>query len=431
MRILIISYLFYPGTSARAVRWSSLASYWGEQGHRVYVITAANLQNKSMDKKVKVIQVKENLLGRIRNIFENYSKQVVQADGDNQGSFFLLKALKSVIKILYKRVLRNIQWPDYAWTWRSNATSAAIDLLDNKDFDLMISVSHPFTSHLIAKKIKKKYPDLKWIADIGDPFYFLKESPLNNYLFYKHVNKKAEESILNLCDEISVTTSGTKKIYESLFSNLYEKTKVIPPLLSNDAADLFSSKKSKNIVGDSIKLSFIGTLYPSIRNPYFLLKALDFASEKVKKEIEVHFYGPVYNFSISSGEFKNISVSFHGNVSRSKALKEMLNTDILINLGNSTAFQLPSKVVEYLASGNKILNVISIRDDSSSKFFSHYSNCKTIFINENISENLLEELRSYLESFSLSDSDEGRNSNEWVEKYSVKNIAEKYEKLFS
>ena len=86
----------------------------------------------------------------------------------------------------------------------------------------------------------------------------------------------------------------------------------------------------------------MGTLYSEIRHPEGLLKLLDAASKNLDKKLEIHFVGPTNNVDISSFSFPNISIDFHGPVGRDIVLKYLLDSDFLINIGNSTKFQLPS-----------------------------------------------------------------------------------------
>ena len=50
----------------------------------------------------------------------------------------------------------------------------------------------------------------------------------------------------------------------------------------------------------------------------------------------------------------------------------MAEADVLVNIGNRTSYQLPSKVVEYAAFGKPILNFLASPDDSSAVFLSKY-----------------------------------------------------------
>jgi hypothetical protein len=53
-------------------------------------------------------------------------------------------------------------------------------------------------------------------------------------------------------------------------------------------------------------------------------------------------------------------------------------SNILINICNDTFYQLPSKVVEYAASGKPVLNFSKSDRDSSVHFFEEYGNASTI-----------------------------------------------------
>mgnify|MGYP003965942691 FL=1 len=59
-------------------------------------------------------------------------------------------------------------------------------------------------------------------------------------------------------------------------------------------------------------------------------------------------------------------------MARAVALKANFEADILINIGNDTNYQLPSKLVDYAASGLPIVNIVSVADDSSLDFLSNY-----------------------------------------------------------
>ena len=57
---------------------------------------------------------------------------------------------------------------------------------------------------------------------------------------------------------------------------------------------------------------------------------------------------------------------------RAAALAAMQSADALVNVGNATRYQLPSKVVEYAATGKPVVNIVAGDDDSSAAFFRRY-----------------------------------------------------------
>ena len=65
----------------------------------------------------------------------------------------------------------------------------------SKDFDSVISVSLPFTSHVCASIVVKELKT-KWVMDIGDPFSLKEQSPENNTILYSFLNRFIEKKIL-------------------------------------------------------------------------------------------------------------------------------------------------------------------------------------------------------------------------------------------
>lgn len=93
------------------------------------------------------------------------------------------------------------------------------------------------------------------------------------------------------------------------------------------------------------------------------MKAIDTLIRSVQgHKIELHFYGAINDcqeeFDACPAALKQ-SLFVHGLVSRENVLQAMVDADILVNIGNDCEAQLASKVVEYMAVGKPILNVIS------------------------------------------------------------------------
>ena len=271
-----------------------------------------------------------------------------------------------------------------------------------------------------------KYPNIRWIIDIGDPFSFLVESPPNNFLLYNRLNKFIERKYFSLSDCISVTTSETKREYLKLFPENKEKIKVIPPVLSTEASNMFRTRAKKpQSHHKTLRLVYVGTLYSGIRHPKNMLNMLEVVRTTLNSDFEVHFIGPVNDVDIS--KLADSYTYFHGSVSHDAALQFMLDADILINIGNSTRFQLPSKLVEYVCTGNPVLNIISTNDDSSHAFLSSYQMSKTVCLSGDITNDIVREVSDYIKlvsthSLILND--------EYLSKYSVPNISKQYELMF-
>jgi hypothetical protein len=56
MKILIISYSYYPDLNPRAFRWTSIAEYWARKNYDVTVITTSN-QNAISEDEIEGIDI--------------------------------------------------------------------------------------------------------------------------------------------------------------------------------------------------------------------------------------------------------------------------------------------------------------------------------------------------------------------------------------
>jgi hypothetical protein len=274
--------------------------------------------------------------------------------------------------------LKQLFWPDYAFHWYPSATAAALRLCRENQYDAMISVSHPFTAHLVGRAVKSRNPHLRWIVDIGDPFSLLDEIALNNRLLYRALNRRAEQSILTRSDAIAVTVERCRRDYLAAFDIAPEKIAVIPPLLSlpeGAPVQPYSFPPGRHLV-------FIGTLYRALRDPSPLL-TLFTPLRAQRHDLQLHFFGAVNDctpcFAGVGGEIGR-SIHLHGTVNRETVVAAMQAADTLVNIGNSTAHQLPSKLVEYAAAAKPILNLAAGDADSAGDFLAAYPAALTLYL---------------------------------------------------
>lgn len=441
MRILIISYYYYPEVNPRSIRWNAIANYLSNKDHEITVLSCSQDSKISeyLENNIRIIRVPENSLGRLRRKFgkaKDFKSSPKESFSflDKFILFPLISISKIFVKSIYRVTLMSFQWPDHAWSWIGPAKKQIKKFINNeKDFDVVISVSHPFSSHVIARSLKKRSKGILWIMDNGDPFSFMTEVQVNNFFLYQRLNKQIESKYIKESNAVAVTTEETKLKYIKNFQHAQEKINVINPLLNPEAIS-FKEKKSNDKESmeyknpNSIRIVFVGTLYKRIRNPKNLLKLLDIASEKINKAIKVDFYGPINDLDISSFFFSGISVEFHGQIERELAFQKMSEADILLNIGNMTTYQLPSKLIEYAGMLKPILNISSVKKDSSTQFLSQYPAAKSICVMDEISDDMIEEIVDYLNNASSFDLN---YNDDWLEAYKIQTIGKRYELLFS
>lgn len=381
MRLLILSFSYAPRVNPRATRWTTLAEEFARSGHTVLVITSwqQGLPEQETVNGVQIYRVGMQFLEHLRRkISANRPKGTDKAVAGSanpaevtvQGGMIL-----RLLKMLNQNLWRKLWWPDSTCVWLPPALKTARRILAVQPVDVVISVSPTFSAvvagHLLARDRQRCR---RWIIDLGDPFSFMEQALPNNAFLYGRLNRWFEKRAFLRADGISVTTDGTRERYAHLYPPCAEKIAVIPPLLSPPPAPAVSGPFFQN--HGATRLVFIGTLYRHLRRPDYLLQLFS-AMLQLRPEFnaELHLIGDTHECRESLASFqKHLGkhLVIHGPVDRSMAAQAMTEADVLVNLGNETAFQLPSKLVEYAATGKRIVNISSLASDSSTDFLKSY-----------------------------------------------------------
>lgn len=378
MRILIISPYYFPYINPRAARWTALAEFWAKQGLEVHIICSkrAGYKKEEIQNGVAIHRTGYNSLKEVLYHLINTKKR----RGEAEESLKSNKPSRSKFLTLFvwfnENIIKKLYFPDDAFIWYRKATKRAVKLQNERKFDVLISVSLPFTAQLIGLNFKKKYPNIPWLVDIGDPFAFQFTHPLNNHFFYKQLNINLEKRVLEMADAVSVTTKGAKELYENHFPAMGEKISIMPPLKSRVVAK--SAKFSHDVAFQKIHIGYFGSFFKNVREPNAFLELLRSTFQQYpdwRDKIEIHFFGDIiehFTKTFEKAEDLKESLKFYGLVPKETAEALMGEMDFLLNIGNQTTFQLPSKSVDYLASGKPIINICSIEADTFASFFKSY-----------------------------------------------------------
>jgi hypothetical protein len=371
MRILIITFSYRPLNNPRAFRWTFLTEELIRQGHEVDVVTSqvpGELEVESVGA-LTVHRVGWKLIETLRARQRSRRAAMGSAVSDANGGKRSNSSLSGMILGLATSLWRALHWPDASCLWFGPARARALDLLARRNYDVVVSVAPSFTGVVVGRALKKRRPNLRWVLDLGDPFSFLEGAPPNNSYLYGRLNTRYERAAFADADEISVTNPQTRERYEAAFPESRGKIHVIPPLLT-------LPKLPKDICPVPGKLVYVGTLYRHIREPNYLLELFTRATRAgLPPQVELHFIGDISSCVDLIQPYQTRlagRIILHGQVSREAVAVAMAEADTLINIGNDTTYQLPSKVVEYAASGKRILNFAKTLQDSSARFFAGY-----------------------------------------------------------
>lgn len=136
---------------------------------------------------------------------------------------------------------------------------------------------------------------------------------------------------------------------------------------------------TNNECSDTVDCLFAGKFYKDIRNPKYLL---DIFCELPKNYI-LHIAGTGCEDLISS--YKKIlgkRLILYGQVSKQKVNELVQYSNILINVDNTIDNQMPSKIVDYICTGKKIINFCKSSNTLSNNLLMRYPNGISVYEND-------------------------------------------------
>ena len=397
-KILIVSHQFTPHVSPRTTRWKLIVEELISLGHQVTVITGTKQDQE--DKDVNIIYVGNK---NSSNIVTNFRKKSNNLTNSNLFKRIFYNSLKKI----YRFIVKTFAWPDYSMFW-------LISIYKNRrklklDYDLLITVSLPFSSHIAGYLINKKN-NKKWVMDIGDPFTLKKDAPENNYLLYGALNKYFENKLYSLADKIMFTHNDAMHTHKEYFKLPNGKVVVANPISKFDK-EIYQKSLNYNYNSLPIKFGYFGIFTKGVRSPINFLETL-----RKKKNIEFHWY--VNNDSQSEIIFNNqeSESTVHSIVPRNKALNIMAESmHCLLSIGNLNPTQLPSKVIEYISTGKPVVHFAEIENDPVIKIANDFDNLFIITSKTNLDQFFIE-LTDYFKSVSTF------NKNLFIEQYTSTSI---------
>jgi len=358
-KILIITYYWPPAGGPGVQRWLKFAKYLPEFGWKPIIYTPENPSYPLLDESL-MKDVPDNLEIVRTKIWEPYqlaeklnkSNKKFKAGqfdvGDNQ-------SWKSKLSIW---VRGNFFIPDARVFWVNPSTKFLEQYLKINNIETIVTSGPPHSMHLIGLNLKKKFPDLKWIADFRDPWTeisYYKHLKLTNRSDKKH--RQLESEVFKNAD-ITLATSYTD-------AENFRKNGANAFCITNgfDETDSNSQTLQPSNSPTQFTLSYIGVL-EQLRNPENLWKALDNlvkTNSDFAENFNLKFVGRIDDKILEVIEKSSLKdhIQNLGYVSHDKAVDEMAKSSLLLitNFPNdSSKGIIPGKIFEYLATGKQIIS---------------------------------------------------------------------------
>lgn len=118
-----------------------------------------------------------------------------------------LTELPSLFGLAGKFVSIKLLIPDKERLWEIFSKRTAARIVKHEGIDLIYSTSVPYSSHLLGLHLKKRFPDIPWVADFRDEWTnnpYLLDNP--HYRLRMNMEKRMEKKVLEKADCLITNT---------------------------------------------------------------------------------------------------------------------------------------------------------------------------------------------------------------------------------
>ncbi len=258
-----------------------------------------------------------------------------------------------------RHLLALLNLPDGYLGWYPPASGAGDGLMEKERIAAIVSSGPPWTAHLIARHLRKKY-GAPWAADFRDPWSnnpMLSQDPK----WFRQANYKMEENCIGWSDLVIANTESLRRSFVRRYSAL-PATKFVT--LTNGFNDLTvtrveRAKRSRRL------LLHLGTLYGNRRIDTFCL-AVRMLVESGKfhpNSLKILFVGegdPSFQavaHQLVPNLLADSCIEFAPPVSWQEGQELASSADVLLLFQGDFREQVPAKFYEYLPTGRPIFAV--------------------------------------------------------------------------
>jgi hypothetical protein len=291
----------------------------------MYEVPAADLRNllrivsKNTSPQIAAKQKKNLLYAIVSRLLDSFPFNILIGDG---GILYLLKAYA-----LGKRLVK-----EHAITH-------------------LFSSFRPYSDHVVAWLLKRRYPQLFWIADFRD----LHVDPVNRNVIWPNMQKKINRFFFQKADLITTVSVGL----EHHLKYYGPPTHVLYNGISEHLTISLRKKTQANFT-----IAYTGSLFKDKRKPDRLLEGIQQLLKADKNDIRINYAGrdsASWNAYIKRYQLEDYFVD-HAFISLHEArqLQENAQVNILLTYSSQTlSGNLTGKLYEYFAARNPIIAIIN------------------------------------------------------------------------
>jgi hypothetical protein len=358
--VLIISYAFPPLAEVGALRIARFCRYLPSCGIRPIVV-APGQQHISCDDSVPLppgLRVERTRV--VATPLDLYARLKIRAGFKDPGNGSQNRGVNIGVGLLKKQLLALLQIPDPYWGWYWPALNTAQEVIERERIAVIFSSAPPWTSHLIARRLKKKYR-IPWVADFRDPWTLAPhQDGIPNWR--KAADRRLERSSIHWADLVVSVTEEMRQAFVRQYATMPAAKFVT---LTNGFDDLTPSPSPKKAKDGRTLLLHLGSLYAGRRIGTFCkaVQALVSAGKLNPQSFKILFLGD-NDPSLVEGAYEaapeliqSKCIEFRNQISWQRAQEVLGTAHVLLLFQGGHRLQVPAKFYEYLKTGKPILAV--------------------------------------------------------------------------
>lgn len=298
---------------------------------------------------------------------------------------FAQRGLWGKIACLIEHLLEVLFGPVYDQKMANLFCKTAEAQIEEEMPDVVVSVLQPPAAVEAGYRLKKKYPNLKFLLYDLDT---ISDSSLGHFekLLYPLYSQKVlrwEKKVYPAFDLIVHLDSHEQHFHKKQYGPFLPKTLFQGvPLLE------IQKEQQSGILREEPQLIYAGRFYPSLREPRCLLDVMALAHKKSDRHFRIDVYTDgEYVQQISRQYSGNDGVYAHNYIPQKEINLKMEEADVLVSLGNNGTNMFPSKIVTYVASMKPIIHVYQAKDDPVIPYLRQYPNVLLLDANADIEKN--------------------------------------------
>ncbi len=363
-RVLIITYYWPPSGGAGVQRWLKFSKYLPQSGWEPVILTVdpKYAAYPSYDASLEEDVPESTLVYRTKatDWFRLY-----RSDKSKVPSAGFATNKDDSLKGKISRFIRgNFFIPDPRRGWNRHAFRKACELIEQKGIKHIITTSPPHSTQLIGLKLKKRFTEIKWIADLRDPWTDIYYYDLFYPTFFsRKIDRNYERSVLKNADIITTVGPSLGEKFESILPGIRDKIKIV-----HNGFDESDFENVSASTPEKFTISYTGTISESYPVEGFIT-----AMQKVIAggiDISLKFTGHISDVHRERfiSALGNERLEFFHYSEHNIAVRQMLSSSLqllILPKDPDNRIFLPGKLFEYIASGKPILCLGPIDGDSA------------------------------------------------------------------